>query len=554
MIAWGIPITVMAGMMGGSAIAQTPPSTSELGRIGERFQTPEAPKSVPDKVEIPEPAFGMPDQAEKIHFVLEGVDIDGAKMFSAPEFAGLYAPLLHNEVTLADIYRVRDAITAKYRSEGYILSQALVPPQSITGGVVHIRVIEGSIEIVTVEGAAGSDPIVRSTALQVKASRPFKAHDLERSALLIGDIPGMTIHTILRPSATSGQADLVVSTERKRVDIVLFADNRGSQAIGPFEFGASATLNGLTGPDSLSLLYASASPTSELSYVAGHYQRVLSPSGLKLDLSVSSSRSHPGGALSVLAPLGTGTIATIGFDQPLIRTRAKTLRVDFSFTVQNTRTDLLATTFARDHIRYLTAGLSYDASDMWLGQPASNLVRLELAHGLNILSPTPTGTANLSRANGRSDFTLASAEIDRVQRFSGPFSIVFSAFGQRGFVPLLSSQQFGLGGKRFGRGYEPSELTGDSGVAFSIEPRVDVPLNSFNLQFYGFYDVGKVWDRRPLVGSPSSQSLSSAGGGVRARIGDHVSVSFELAKPLTRDVTSRANRDWRPLFEVSLHF
>lgn len=538
----------------GSAHAQTPPSTSEPGRIGERFQVPPAPKSVPDTVQVPEATSEAIEGAEQTRFVLEGVEIEGATVFSAADLAPLYSPMLHKEVTLADIYRLRDKITAIYRSKGYILSQAIVPPQSISGGIVHIRVIEGSIGNVTVEGPAASDPLARKMAEGIKASRPLRAHDLERVALLIGDIPGISVQTTLKPSATPGEADLVVSTQRKAVDVTLFADNRGSRAIGPLEFGGSATLNGITGPDALSILFASASPTSELRYLSADYKRVLSPSGLALDLSVSNSRSHPGGALSPLDPLGNGTIASIGFDQPLIRTRAKTLRVDFSFTLQNTSTDLLATPFAKDHVRYLTAGLTYDASDTVFGQPASNLIRLEVSQGLDIFDSTPTGSPDLSRANGHSDFTLANAEIDRVQRLGGPLSVALSASGQIGFVPLLSSQQFGLGGKRFGRGYEPSELTGDSGIAFSIEPRVDLPVRGTNLQLYGFYDVGEVWDREPLPGSPSSQSLSSAGGGIRATIADHVSLALELAKPLTRDITSRGNRDWRPLFDLALHF
>ena len=287
----GILLSSIAGM----AHAQAVPSTSEPGRIDERFQVPQAPTSVPDKVQIPDPAFGAPDQAAKTHFVLEGVEVDGATVFSAADFSALYAPMLHKDVTLADIYRVRDQITAKYRSQGYILSQALIPPQSITGGVVHVQIVEGSIGKVSVEGTAANEPMVRASMGGITASRPLQVHDLERRALLVGDIPGLTVHTTLKPSDTPGQADLIVSAERKRFDFTVFADNRGSRAIGPFEFGTSMTVNGLTGPDSLSLLYASASPTSELRYLAGHYQRVLAPSGLKLNLSVSENTGNKRG-------------------------------------------------------------------------------------------------------------------------------------------------------------------------------------------------------------------------------------------------------------------
>lgn len=39
-----------------------------------------------------------------------------------------------------------------------------------------------------------------------------------------------------------------------------------------------------------------------------------------------------------------------------------------------------------------------------------------------------------------------------------------TSFGQS----LLSPKQFGVGGSQFGRGYDPSEITGDSGVAGKV--------------------------------------------------------------------------------------
>jgi hemolysin activation/secretion protein len=121
---------------------------------------------------------------------------------------------------------------------------------------------------------------------------------------------------------------------------------------------------------------------------------------------------------------------------------------------------------------------------------------------------------------------------------------------------LLSSQQFGLGGKRFGRGYEPSEMIGDNGVGFTVEPRVDLPLSipSTQTQAYAFYDVGKVWTKAPLAGQAAHESLSSAGIGVRFQIGAHVAANFEIAKPLTHDIASQGNRKVRPLFSLSTSF
>ena len=59
------------------------------------------------------------------------------------------------EVSLLDIYKVRDAITAKYRAAGYVLSQAIIPPQQISDGIVRIQVVEGYIGKVEFDAEAG---------------------------------------------------------------------------------------------------------------------------------------------------------------------------------------------------------------------------------------------------------------------------------------------------------------------------------------------------------------------------------------------------------------
>ncbi len=82
-------------------------------------------------------------EAAKIHFTLTAVVVDGATVFTNADFVPLYQSLVGKNVALAQIFELRDAITAKYRRAGFVLSQAIVPPQKITGGVVHIRVIEG---------------------------------------------------------------------------------------------------------------------------------------------------------------------------------------------------------------------------------------------------------------------------------------------------------------------------------------------------------------------------------------------------------------------------
>jgi len=501
-------------------------------------------------------------EAAKIHFTLTAVVVDRATVFSASDFASLYQPLLGKDVTLAQIFELRDAITAKYRQAGFVLSQAIIPPQKIAGGVVHIRVIEGYIDHVEYQGDANDRRgLIAEIADKITQSRPLTVSVLERYVLLASDIPGVAVRTVIKPSAgTPGAATLVFVLDHQMLSGQAEVDNRGSRAIGPEQGQFGVNLNSILGLDEqTSLFLATTGQPKQLQYGQVSSAWILCPEGLRFTASGSLSDSKPSGSIAPLNAIGH-TLTVHGlFDYPLIRSRSENLHVSLEFTYLNSKTDLLGTEFSDDRLRYLSASATYDVADTLLGDayPASNIVEMQLDQGLNIFDESKTGSPYLSRAGGHSDFTLFYGEAMRVQSLFDNASLALSVSGQVAGSPLLVPVQFGLGGSRFGRGYEPSELTGDDGFAGSVEGRYDLPFFSDVFgrpQLYGFWDAGEVWNRAAPPGTLSQASLASAGGGVRFTFLRHFDVDFELAKPLTRAIASRGNKDVRPLFNVSTRF
>jgi len=543
-----------------TAHAQTLPGPANPTRVPERFQPQPTPQSAP-AITIPAPEVVVPpDQAAQTRFVLRGVTIDGSTVFGATDFAALYQPFIGKEVSLLDIYRLRDAITAKYRAAGYILSQAIIPPQQIPDGQVRIQVIEGYIAKVELEGDAGDRRgLIKAIADKVTRSRPLRVGVLERYVLLIGDLPGVDVSTVLKPSPDQpGASDLIVLLKHRPISGDLEADNRGSLAIGPEQFSAELDANSLLGLDEQTALQGATTATpSELEYLSIRHDETLNAEGLRLEVSANWSRSQPEGAIAPLHPLGNEDSQTIQLYDPVIRSRSHSLTIGGGITSLDATVDLLGAPFSSDRVRYLFLDASYDFADTAFGdaRPATTIIHAVVSQGLNGLGATPTGSPNLSRAQGRSDFTKFDIDATRIQTLLPRLSIALAATGQVSGDALLSSQQFGLGGAQFGRGYEPSELTGDQGVGVSAELRYSPPIaRPLSPQLYGFYDAGVIWLNVPLTGERSGDSLSSAGIGLRFSFLRHFNADLELAKPLTRDVASRGNRDPRPLFTVSTNF
>jgi hemolysin activation/secretion protein len=126
--------------------------------------------------------------------------------------------------------------------------------------------------------------------------------------------------------------------------------------------------------------------------------------------------------------------------------------------------------------------------------------------------------------------------------------------------PLLSSEEYGVGGPQFGRGFDNSEIVGDQGAAGKIELIYSHALNNNYLQalqVYSFYDIGAAWNKDPSTGISPRQSLSSAGLGTRMQILHQFDGDVFLARPVTNRIASRAEekqQDWRLQFSLHVNF
>lgn len=196
---------------------QVPRSTLPPVRLPQLF-TPETPSA--PAIQVPEGLpSAAPAEAESIRFTLNAVEIEGATAYPPEHFTPFYQDLLGKDVSVADMYRVADAIERAYRADGSILTRAIVPAQSIDNGVFRIQVVEGFIDGTRIESDFGpSKSLVQGYLSTIVDRRPLTLAELERALPLVNEIPGITEKGLLRPSnATPGAAELVVSASPQAV-------------------------------------------------------------------------------------------------------------------------------------------------------------------------------------------------------------------------------------------------------------------------------------------------------------------------------------------------
>jgi hemolysin activation/secretion protein len=548
----------LAVLAAAPAAAQTVPPSVDPGRVPQRFEPPRTP-GVDTRITVPQiPTVVPPAQARQIRFVLRGVTVMGSTVYSAQQLQPFYQSLVGREVSLLEVYGIANQITALYRNDGYVLSQAVVPQQQIRDGVVRIQIVEGRINRVIIkdEGRLYSYNYLLQYAERLKASQPVTQRELERYLLLLNDFPGMRVSGVLAPSDVPGTSDLILEVNYKRVDAYASIDNRGSRFLGPFQSEVSGAYNGLldVGDRLLYRYVVSLFQPRELQFHEARFQTPVLGHGTILEVWGNYARTKPGFTLRILDIEGESWSWNIKLKQPILRTRAMNLWVYGQFNWQNSLNDVLTATISDDRLRVMRYGTTFEAVDQFRG---ITFVDLQVSHGLAVF-----GSRGNSREHGHADFTKVNLDVQRNQHIWGPVSAFAQFTGQYAGTQLLAPEEFGLGGRTYGRAFDPSEKTGDHGFAVAAElrytledlkmPVLDLPTT---LQFYGFGDWGRVYHIDSTT-RKSFETLASAGVGMRFTAGPRLSGQIEGAVPLFGRVAALGDKGdtWRVFFILNARY
>ena len=539
------------------------PGSADPGRIQERFApatTPDLSKAAPG-VSSGAATTTAPAGAENAKLTLQKVVIEGMTAYDELAIAPLYADMIGQQISLADVYGLAERMTAKYRNEGYILTQVIVPPQTIDGGTVRLRVIEGFVDQVSFQGETRGDiGYLLPFAEKIKAAKPLNAKALERYLLLMNDIAGISARAVLSPSPTvPGASDVTLVVSQKAADFTAQIDNRGSRYLGAFQASVGTRLNNVFGLyEAFNVQVVTApdgQPDRELDYIGLTWSQPVGHEGTKVDVSASITSTKPGFDLEAFGIEGVAHSYNIQVSHPFIRSRNKNLFATLKFNYLNSeRSDNIPTGTIEDRLRVLRAGGTWQFTDSLIGV---NTLTAELSRGLDVLGASDKEDPALTRAAGDPEFFKATFDVSRLQRLNNRFDLFGAISGQISPDTLLASEEFGVGGAAFGSAYDNSEITGEDGIAARLELRVNNPFNITSLpylQMYGFYDIGNVWDKDNAIVKEQRRSLSSAGTGLRFNISDNFSGTFEVAAPLTREVETENDNSVRAFGSLTARF
>ncbi len=547
------PSIILMGAGEGAAQQST-----DLPNIDRRFETERTPKPPKERSRLKIPALGgaQPVGQATRPFILSGVMIEGASAFDVSAFTGTYEEFLAKSVGGAEIRQIVERITKTYTDAGYFLSRAIAPEQDIVGGLVRIRVVEGHFTKVTFTGDYAGKSALQRYVAPIRAARPANMATLERALFLMNGMAGLTIDPSVEAlDEASGEYELIIQLKQKRVDAFARLDNRGTPEVGRLQGWVGVSVNSLLGfGERIGATFITVpSEPEELLYGAISGDVPIGPYGTSLSLFGAYSTIDAGSSSEPFDSESRSYQFIGRLSHPLIRSREQNLWINGSFDFRNFREKQFGSTVISDRLRTLRLGASYQLQDQFKGQTR---VSVGVSQGLDIFDASDNGAAERSRTNGKNDFTKVAGDIVRRQTITDLFAVQAAVSGQWSADPLLSYEEFAVGGEQFGRAYDFSEISGEHGVAGSVEFQLGRKskwswLDEY--QLYGFYDIGAVWNK--VSGSSDVRSsLSSAGAGVRVKVFDKLQTNFEAAKPLTRDVNTEDDKDWRFFFSTTLSY
>lgn len=505
----------------------------------------------------------IPDGAGDIRFELQQINFEGLRVYTPAQLRPVYARQLGTTISLADLYGIAARLTRKYRNEGYILTQVVVPPQTIEGGQARLQIVEGFIDRVQVSSRGNVEglDLVRRYTTPLQDAETLNASELERVLLLINDLPGIEARAVISPSqTTTGAADLRIIVRRDAYDALLSADNFGSRYLGPLQLTAAGSLNSYFGYNELitgQFVYApNGDAQPELAYGAVNYEQPINRFGTKAGFFFSRTITEPGYDLDQFDVEGRSNLFSATLSHPFIRRRSQNLTVRAVFDWRDVETRNNLDDPREDRIRSARAGARYEFLDTLLGT-SLNVFDFEFSQGLGILGASEESSALLTRANGDPQYTKITADIQRLQRVTDNVDLLIAASGQLASNALLSSEEFGVGGINVGRGFDPSEIIGDDGVSGKVELQWDNPVRWDWVQtyeVYGFFDAGRIWNKDATSSATKRDTITSSGFGVRANFQENTEAGLAVAFPLNRDVDTQNDQDPRLYLNLSRSF
>ncbi len=508
----------------------TAPQTNSGQLLQQMQQPPQQPSSDLD-LNIQKQKTQRSEDNSK--FYVRSIQISGNQLLPADALHALVASGEGHELSLNDLDDLAEKISSYYHDHGYPLATAYVPAQTLHDGVVRIAVVEARYGKVMLQNQSDVGHYPLSTTLSpLQPGDPVSEYGLERSLLLLSDIPGALVNSVMRPGETEGTSDLLVNvTSAPRYTGTLGMDDYGNSYTNRVRFSGTFDVNGLFHQGDL-LDVSGVSSGGDMNYGHVGYRYLLNGQGTTLGLGVSGLDYKLGNGLSDLQAHGTATTQSVNLSQPFIRNTAGNLYAQIEFDHKRLHDDIDIAGIETD--RHSNSWVATVAGDQRDTTGVTNF-NISGAYGRLYLDNFQTLFSDYFGARTAGSFTKFDYSVSRLQQLNTTNAFYFGFSGQWANKNLDTSEQFYLGGPNTVRGYDVGVVSGAEGNLATIEFRHDLTIAMLPgpWQASAFVDSGHIQAyKTTFFPGPNSARLNSVGLGLHWTAPNDWLVSTSIATPI----------------------
>ncbi len=468
--------------------AQTVPDAGSLLQQIERDRQalPKRPLQ-PDATQVPPElttAPGISVTVTRFAFV-------GNTLLPTDQLGAALASYLNRPLQFAELQKAAATVAERYRQAGWVV-RAYLPKQEIDSGTVTIQIVEGRFGSTLLDGDAPKRfPVAKAlryiTPIQ-KPGEPVNAYAIDRAAMLLDDLPGLSTTYTFRAGQAEGQTDLILMLGDTPVFFgSLDGDNTGARSTGDQRLSVMAYLDSALGQGDQAT--ANLIKTEGSNYARLGFSLPLGYTGLRVGVNASHIDYWlitPEWAASDIR--GNATTTGLEASYPLLRSRQRNLNVWANLDLKAFDNWSSFGPTSQYNVDVLTLGLSGNSYDM-LGGGGANSANLSLTAGSVDLSGSANQANDAASAQTEGHYTKLKLSVSRNQSVTDQFSIYGQLALQRANRNLDSSEKLTLGGSSGVRAYPSGEAIGADGQTLSLEARFRLP-QGFSIT--GFYDWGRI--------------------------------------------------------------
>ena len=462
-------------------------------------------------------------------FTLTAIAVEGNTVLSQAELDALTAPYTGRPITMADAQKLRLAVAAAYSARGYVTTRVILPPQDLSAGRLVLRVAEGVVGSVTVQGWEYYTPEHNYLPFLPRTGEALNARTLEDRLHLINLHPGKEAHVVLEEGSEPGTTDLIVKTLETRPFHVALGLNNASTVETPelrsvvtvrhdnvFDRSQLAAFQFVTAPEEMQNIQQYA-----ISYVIP-LAPLGGPAGHEIATYFVYSDVETAEIFSLFRLRGKGTALGLQYTFPLPTCLSfhQSLSVGLEWQVVEDAV-LFGPADFTEKVRTLPVVVRWAAIRQDADRAMAVWMGLRWQEGGLLLNPDED-SYNAVRLDLDTDFVSILLGTQVQQNLPGDFSLIATLQGFLSSDRLLPSEQFGLGGFDTVRGYRYRLVSADTAVLARIElrsPAIPCPLTGSTdrrLQLLGFLDGA--WAHNHDAGAFELDNDSLLGAGVGARV------------------------------------